>query len=180
VNPTEPDIEILIGRLLSGNITSEQQAQVEAWISASKSNQIGYLKYVEAWDKSVYISKTQVEIDKSNLNIAYSRFLSKQWIRAKRQIKILKYAAAIAIPFGLFFIWSQIYKKDTESLVLIQQIMAPEGNRSQAILPDGTRVWLNSGANISYDAAQYNTNSREVILNGEAYFEVSNQFGYTI
>ncbi|GGH12189.1 FecR family protein [Sphingobacterium alkalisoli] len=39
-------------------------------------------------------------------------------------------------------------------------------------LPDGTKVWLNADSKISF-ALQFIKKTREIILDGEAYFEVS-------
>jgi ferric-dicitrate binding protein FerR (iron transport regulator) len=51
-------------------------------------------------------------------------------------------------------------------------IEVPYGERSQVYLYDGTKVWLNSGTKLRYPVA-YNGKSREVYLEGEAYFDVA-------
>jgi ferric-dicitrate binding protein FerR (iron transport regulator) len=50
-------------------------------------------------------------------------------------------------------------------------ITTQNGNRSQLILPDGSRVWLNSGSRLLYQK-NFNGKYREVQLIGEAYFDV--------
>ena len=52
------------------------------------------------------------------------------------------------------------------------QIIVPFGKRSNLLLSDGSRVWLNSGSRLIYPAV-FDDTSREVFLEGEAYFEVS-------
>ncbi len=54
----------------------------------------------------------------------------------------------------------------------LNQIIIPYGKRSEVTLADGTRVWLNSGSQLSYPSA-FSKNSREVFLSGEAFFEVT-------
>ncbi|MGQ7870456.1 FecR family protein [Sunxiuqinia sp. sy24] len=49
--------------------------------------------------------------------------------------------------------------------------IAPKGSISQAILPDGTIIFLNSGSEIRY-ATDMSQTKREVYLNGEAWFDV--------
>jgi len=52
------------------------------------------------------------------------------------------------------------------------QMIVPYGKRSNIILSDGTRVWLNSGSKLVFPPA-FKGKSREVILEGEAFFEVT-------
>ncbi|MFB9054030.1 FecR family protein [Formosa undariae] len=51
-------------------------------------------------------------------------------------------------------------------------IMIPYGKRSKIMLSDGTTVWLNSGSKLVYPVA-FNSDRREVYLEGEAIFDVS-------
>lgn len=48
----------------------------------------------------------------------------------------------------------------------------PYGRRAEITLPDGTRVWLNSGTQITYPNA-FKGDKREVFIQGEAYFKVA-------
>lgn len=50
-------------------------------------------------------------------------------------------------------------------------VIAEEGQKSTVVLPDGTRVWLNSGSQLKYNNF-YGWWSRTVSLEGEGYFEV--------
>ena len=43
---------------------------------------------------------------------------------------------------------------------------------SKVVLPDGTRIWLNSGTTIRYPD-RFTAEKREVAISGEAYFEVA-------
>ena len=48
----------------------------------------------------------------------------------------------------------------------------PMGSKLKTTLPDGTEVWQNAGTTIKYPA-HFTKNNRQVILTGEAYFEVT-------
>lgn len=51
-------------------------------------------------------------------------------------------------------------------------IFAPRGGQFPFVLEDGTRVWLNAASSLKFPTSFHGT-SREVALEGEAYFEVA-------
>jgi len=51
-------------------------------------------------------------------------------------------------------------------------LIVPYGKRSKLMLEDGTTVWVNSGSKLIYPVT-FTDKNREVYLEGEAYFEVS-------
>ena len=52
------------------------------------------------------------------------------------------------------------------------EVAARPGVRTKVVLPDGTQVWLNSNSKLKY-SPDFNLHSREVDLEGEAYFDVA-------
>ncbi|MVZ64611.1 DUF4974 domain-containing protein [Sphingobacterium sp. DK4209] len=50
--------------------------------------------------------------------------------------------------------------------------ISPKGSSLQLELEDGTRVWLNSGASVTYPAS-FAANQREIAIAGEAFLDVS-------
>jgi len=55
---------------------------------------------------------------------------------------------------------------------VMNQLVIPYGNQSRLILSDNTVVWLNAGSRLVYPTF-FNGKTREVLLFGEAFFEVS-------
>jgi len=53
----------------------------------------------------------------------------------------------------------------------MEKITNPSGVRSEIVLPDGSKVWLNAESTISFKIP-FDFKSREVKLTGEAFFEV--------
>jgi transmembrane sensor len=55
---------------------------------------------------------------------------------------------------------------------LFTEISVPPGQMTQIKLPDGSKVWLNSGSYFKYPAG-FNHSSREVYMDGEAFFDIT-------
>ncbi len=86
----------------------------------------------------------------------------------------LKYVAIIILSFSagslaIFFTGVNSVNKNRTTL---GSITCPKGQITSLTLFDGTTVWLNSESTIKY-SSDFNTNNREVYVEGEAYFEVT-------
>ena len=82
------------------------------------------------------------------------------------------YAAAVLVGAALVFVF-------THTRTLPEQVQGgsfivqtDNSDRSFTQLPDGSRIWLNKGTKIEYNQ-QFGIKNRNVLLNGEAYFEVA-------
>ncbi|MCL4481163.1 MAG: FecR domain-containing protein [Bacteroidetes bacterium] len=60
---------------------------------------------------------------------------------------------------------------DSKTGIALNQLIIPYGKTSEILLPDGTKVVLNAGSRLAYPD-HFKGGSREVLLLGEAYFEV--------
>jgi hypothetical protein len=60
---------------------------------------------------------------------------------------------------------------DTKKNQALNQLIIPYGKTSEILLPDGTKVFLNAGSRLAYPDL-FTGSAREVLLTGEAYFEV--------
>jgi ferric-dicitrate binding protein FerR (iron transport regulator) len=67
---------------------------------------------------------------------------------------------------------SIIHSLKNADQITTNQLIIPFGNRSRLTLSDGSVVWLNAGSRLIYPS-RFSGSSREVILFGEAFFEVS-------
>jgi transmembrane sensor len=59
----------------------------------------------------------------------------------------------------------------TSGKMLFNRLYTPRGGQYQVVLPDGSKVWLNSDSELSFPIT-FNGRDRRVELTGEAYFEV--------
>ena len=62
-------------------------------------------------------------------------------------------------------------KQTNADTVVFNQLIVPRGGLYLLILSDGTRVWMNSDSRLKYPVI-FSGNKREVILSGEAFFDV--------
>lgn len=102
------------------------------------------------------------------------RFISA--IRGSRRSRFRQFgiAAAVIIPF-FFLVGSLFFVCDRTGLlspVTYHEVNVPAGETARVILPDGTLVILNSMSKMKYPS-RFSLGERTVELDGEAYFNVS-------
>lgn len=86
--------------------------------------------------------------------------------------EFLKIASVVAITVGITAALFSIGEDKEDMNVAMQTITVPAGQRVNLDLPDGSNVWLNAGTTMKYPVS-FMKGKREVILDGEAYFEVA-------
>lgn len=101
--------------------------------------------------------------------------------RAKSTQKIIPFktiiqVAAVLISVFLFggLVSFLIFRQTHETKKTNQfcEVVAPYGARSEVVLPDGSKVWLNAGSKLCY-STDFNISSRRLALTGEGFFDVS-------
>jgi len=65
-----------------------------------------------------------------------------------------------------------VIQANDDSPNVMNQLVIPYGNQSRVVLSDNTVVWLNAGSRLVYPTL-FKGKTREVLLFGEAFFEVS-------
>lgn len=72
-----------------------------------------------------------------------------------------------------------VYEKSTDSKSAIASelpaqntLHIPNGKQFKLVLPDGTNVWMNTATTLTYPVA-FTGSERKIVLDGEAYFEVT-------
>jgi transmembrane sensor len=91
---------------------------------------------------------------------------------ARKHFSYYWYAASAILIVGLAFLFT--YNINIKAYFTSQnlEVIVPKGQRSQLLLPDGTKVWLNAGTIFKYPS-NFLKHGREVYLEGEAFFSVT-------
>ena len=84
---------------------------------------------------------------------------------------VSKIAAVLFIPLAVFVYVSRNNILHTTDQTAFSEIYSPLGTRTKFYLPDGSGGWLNGGSSLKFPAS-FRGKSREVILEGEAYFDI--------
>ena len=165
------DTELLV-RYISRETTPAEDREIWLWITESEDNREELRQLYETkWFSSQKMLSSKINVDDS-----WSEFSAKhlrvyratgqpqfsRWMRVAASVLIL-----ISVGLGSIFGYRLFTVQDYTSTLV--QFHVPAGEKSNLVLADGTRVWLNSESSITYNALE----PRSVHLAGEAYFEVS-------
>lgn len=166
------DINVLLIRLLSGEVDPEEKKEIAAWLDQSAENKKLYSDLQEIW----LSSGIKTNADAYHLEEAIQKFrdqIRKTETAPVRKInfsRILKYAAiallALALPFS-YYMGTRSNPMDGS----VTTISCAYGDKSSIVLPDNSHVWLNSGSKLTFNSNF--RDGRKVALEGEAFFEVS-------
>ncbi len=146
--------DYLLAKWLNKNITNEELTELK-----SSSEYATYIKIAEATSK---LKIPSFNIDANFKAISSQIKLKDKVIRLKPMATFLKIAAVIAV---LFTVYLFINSLDTTIETKIAE-------KQYFLLPDDSKVVLNANSTINYNKKDWK-NSRELTLNGEAYFNVS-------
>ncbi|MFT3902757.1 MAG: DUF4974 domain-containing protein [Niabella sp.] len=84
-------------------------------------------------------------------------------------LRSLTIAASLALILAGYIYFQQ--KSDAGTLSKANIVSTQKGSKTNLVLPDGSQVWLNADSKISY-GRDFGKDSRELHLEGEAYFDV--------
>lgn len=93
----------------------------------------------------------------------------RRWTKKRRLYWSMSLSAVIAVMVIVsIFVWNPLCHSSDG----MRMIATKEGSRTKITLPDGSEVWLNSGSRLIYPKDFDCLSTREVTLDGEAYFKV--------
>ncbi len=163
----------ILRRFAENKFSRTEYKKVREWFAEEENVELQELLR-QHWNKISFNQKLNSRLinllDRLKEQISFS-LVTKKWSVFSIYQKV---AAVLFIPLLLgIAIWGVLPVQDGQMASLT--IHSADGARTEFVLPDGSKGWLNSGSELSYPAQFSKT--REVQLKGEAFFSVVHQNG---
>ncbi len=182
-------IWILIARKFSGDASVEELAELELLLLQSPRENYSMEILYDLWNskgeqdhqysenryKELVLRMQHIGIDGGRFTDNEKLIINDTEPRRKRSKKSFLWFSLFVVVGLAGFVFLQ--NKGTSErmkqpeLLAKNEIKTTNGSKTNLVLPDGTKVWLNAGSKMTYDK-DYGINIREVNLTGEAYFDV--------
>jgi len=171
--------ESRIYRFLSGELSAQECQELIDWVNASESNRLNFSELKNAWT----VSRRSVQMKKADIQKEYDRFTTRREnpdipqasvaVPEKNRYSIgyylLRIAAVLLLIYGSGITYLHLQNNNDQEYY---EIYTRRGEKSQLVLSDGTKIWINSDSHLRYPTSM-NKNKVVVFLNGEAYFDVA-------
>lgn len=157
---------------LSSTGGKPEQGELREWIDGSAENQEDFRRYQKVWKGTEKLeAANKFQPDKAwtvvNRQIQRTQLFRRRMDRAI--FSAIGLAASLILILGLAFYTGQFSIQQNK-----MQLATNYGSRTEVILPDGSKVKLNSGSSLSYHFNSL-TKTREVSFVGEGFFEVTKE-----
>ena len=172
-NDIKHTVDSLITRYLMGNASTGEIEELRHWIESDEQHKRYFQRQQDIWA----VLNPTVDINDIDAENAELKVLRKAGIASSRLAifkKLLGYwsriAAVVILPLHAvvgYLIYRPLEGRDIADATISTSF----GCLSRTVLPDGTTVWLNANSSLQYDPMM-DDNVRNVILHGEAYFDV--------
>lgn len=144
----------LLFKYIAGEASQQEKEEVAQWIDAEPKNLKEFIAMRRLYEGMIWQKGSAKMVQKQKPSRSIGR-------------ELLKIAAVAIAVFA--FSYSLLYKN--EDTAKMQTVYVPAGQRAQVTLADGTVVWMNSQTKLTFPD-QFSDETRNVTLNGEAYFDV--------
>ncbi|HAQ20552.1 MAG TPA: hypothetical protein DCR40_15180 [Prolixibacteraceae bacterium] len=166
-----------INSYFNGQLPADDEAEIVNWMKLDEKNRLYFFQIKSSLDPQKMehpLLESSFSELQSKLTIN-QQFNSKLTLGVKRIYFPLLHIAAmllIAAIAGFSIAYLTIQNNAPKTELAWFETKVSRGEKSQLILPDGSKVWVNSESSISYPS-NFMEGNREIKLNGEAYFEVA-------
>lgn len=160
--------DALLGKYLSGEAAPEEAMAVDDWLQQSEENSIAFRELAAVW----YTASGHPSHQLPDKALAWQQI--RQRMPAAREIRSNKQwwaiAAGVILIMGCFTVIQLFKKKPVETLSPVTLYAANEAITDT--MPDHSVVTLSKDSRLQYPA-DFNTTTRELLLEGEAFFDVT-------
>jgi transmembrane sensor len=163
----------IVAAYLAGECTEAEKREVNQWMAASPENAQEFQRYQTLWKSS----RQPHEGFEPDMKKAWERIRPAEEAIAKRSLQpsvfawLSRIAAILLVGFllaaGLYW-----YRQSAVSRMAWTESVTGEGQKTRLQLTDGTVIWLNAASRLRFPKTFTGT-TREVYLEGEAFFEVA-------
>ncbi len=159
----------IICSYLSGTSTEEEILLFNE-IMEQKEGRLLFAQLKRIWDEAPNVRNHQEYDSKRAFYELSKRMETNRKLKRRYLVATISgIAASILLVFGLWGIIKLQGDRNNQTEITFK---TETGNRSELVLPDGSKVWLNAQTQIKY-SPDFGKSNRNVSLSGEAYFDVS-------
>ncbi|MEQ1584662.1 MAG: FecR domain-containing protein [Cyclobacteriaceae bacterium] len=170
------DMDELIGKVLAGEGSAQEETDVLLWTQQSEDNKKYYENLKTIFEKAAS-TDVQIQFDtdaawnkvKYRINKSQGKVIPLHNNKPASFNQLMRIAAGVVILFGVGYFTYQWITPSTQTLAVVSDSVTV-----QDTLPDGSTAFLNKKSELTY---KYNPRerTRKVVLKGEAYFSVKHE-----
>ena len=161
-------LKSLFDRFFGGETTENENAYLADLLENDKDGELD--AYIEKTWQEAESMDVDFEVEVRVKEKIFAQISSECHVKSSRPWFRFFRAAAVAagLVAAVLLGWhiADLRKPETFEMV------AERGQKSSLTLPDGSKVWLNSASKLTY-TSDYNSKDRNIILDGEAFFDVA-------
>jgi transmembrane sensor len=166
----KPDLG-LITRLLLNETDNTEKEMIKNIINNDDKSRQEFEKYLDLWEKSEDVrefDKIDAEKDWNTVRAKMNFTSSKKEIFPR--IYLIRVAAILILALGLGSVFYLVVRKNNPVSEYFET--ASVNQTKEVVLPEGTRISLNRNSKIVRNS-EFGKTNRDIILVGEAFFEVA-------
>jgi transmembrane sensor len=163
----------LMARKLAGEITGEEQTELEQFLRTNPDIHFPLQTISDLWVPDTYdIDPEEPDAETEAAYEAHIERLRNAHPLTKKSgsVNLLPYFITLVAILTITYLLMP-RKRNTTIPAAVSEISTRNGSKTKTVLPDGSQVWLNAETSLTYNE-KFGKDNRELKLSGEAYFIV--------
>lgn len=168
----------IVFKYLMKDCSNEEYTIIKEWLNKDSKNQHWLFELESLWNDTRFADYSEPEYIQSQFEKTLHKINQPSRIKRKRILftTFQKYAAVLALCLlvgtSIFLMNERILTKSSKNIAFFTETVSSKGDVKEIILPDKSKVWLNSGSTLTY-SENFNKSERRIKLTGEAFFQVA-------